>query len=714
MRARLIITLALCGCLGAARTRADDFDDDFGTLPSARAPGAPSQAAASEGEPAAAYPPLDDDPEQAQVSSDNPRRRLRTFMHPTVTGLIGGVHVVDAASAWPGTFRVALHTGFFRKDGFTARADRHRSASARLSLNVTPIEHLELAAQLSTLSTQSRALDPEVTQVVGDAHLFAKTSWGLSPWLTVGGDAELALLNGVGSLGVLGGATSVGLRGSATLDLRALERDPWPLIVRTNLRYLFDNSGRLARGIERDRYDSLASTAPRRDEYRQLLSPAERSALQVNRVDNIGLSVGLELPLLPHERVPVSPLLEWGFALPVNRQGFDCVATRIAGQRDGCLADKGFGARPSTLTLGVRVQPWLRGLSALFAVDVATSGSRDFVRELAPIERYVVRLGLSYSVDTVEPALPRPRIQRVEIPAVHARGHILGQVVQSQTDTPIVGAIVHFEGTNLSDVVSDAQGAFRSAELPAGAQGMRVRADGYREALCVSVLTAAGVDVAARCELSPSAFYGRLEGHVSDNKGKPVAGVHLALHVASGPGETLTLTSGKDGGFVSDKLLEGEYALSASAPGFFTRELALTVARGGTSTPNVMLLARPAQSLVRLTPTRIVLLRPVGFTGETAIIADESQPMLGEVAELLHKHPQLAHVEVAAHLDDIAGGAAQALSEQRAQAVRDWLVGAGVESERLSARGYGSTRPLVPNITAKNRARNRRIELVIK
>ena len=719
MRVPLIAALVLCGWFIPHSAWADDFDDDFGSLPRtqepAPQPGTPQASSGLEGATdatqAAPYPPLDDEPVSAPLPALDPRRRLRTFVHPSVEGLVGGVHVIDATAAWPGTFRVALNTGFFKKNGFIEHGDRHRAGTGVLVLNLTPVEHLELAATLSTSSTQNRTMEPHVVQVVGDAHLFAKGFYSVARWLTLAGDVELALLNGVGSIGLSGHATSVGLRGSATADLRALEQHPLPLIVRSNLRYLFDNSGRLGRGIERDRYSSLASTGPRADEYRQLLSPAERSALQVNRVDRIGASLGVELPLLPRERFNVNPLLEWSFALPVNRQGFDCVATTIPGQRDGCLAKAGFAARPSTLSLGVRVQPWVVGLGVLAAVDVATSGSRTFVRELAPLERYMVRLGVSYAYDLRATTPPRPRIVRVEIPAKNSRGHIVGQVVESQTGVPVAGAIVHFEATSLSDVISDESGAFKSAELPPGAHGMRVSADGFREALCVAVLASSGADVAARCELTASAYFGKLHGRVTNASGRAVAGAHIALH---GPSE-LSLTSEKDGAFRTDKLLEGAYELTAIAPGYFNREVPLTITRGTEAMPSIVFLARPPQSLVRMTPTRIVLARPIEFVDDSAIIAEPSLPMLGEVAELLQKHPQLTQIEIAGHLDD-AGGAAAALtlSQQRADAVRAWLLSANIASERLIAKGYGATRPAVPNITARNRARNRRIELLFR
>ena len=54
------------------------------------------------------------------------------------------------------------------------------------------------------------------------------------------------------------------------------------------------------------------------------------------------------------------------------------------------------------------------------------------------------------------------------------------------------------------------------------------------------------------------------------------------------------------------------------------------------------------------------------------------------------------------------------LSQQRAQSVVDYLVDAGIPVERLRAVGYGETRPVAPNDTSENRARNRRIEFSVR
>ena len=49
------------------------------------------------------------------------------------------------------------------------------------------------------------------------------------------------------------------------------------------------------------------------------------------------------------------------------------------------------------------------------------------------------------------------------------------------------------------------------------------------------------------------------------------------------------------------------------------------------------------------------------------------------------------------------------LSERRADAVRDYLVGQGVSSSQLTAKGYGETNPIASNATAEGRAQNRRV-----
>jgi outer membrane protein OmpA-like peptidoglycan-associated protein len=96
-----------------------------------------------------------------------------------------------------------------------------------------------------------------------------------------------------------------------------------------------------------------------------------------------------------------------------------------------------------------------------------------------------------------------------------------------------------------------------------------------------------------------------------------------------------------------------------------------------------------------------------------ALRAFESTPTLEKLAALL-KTKTAPTVEIQGHMDNIgeAGVAArQTLSEGRAKAVAAWLTSHGVPATKVSAKGYGKTRPLADNDSDLGRALNRRIEV---
>lgn len=106
-----------------------------------------------------------------------------------------------------------------------------------------------------------------------------------------------------------------------------------------------------------------------------------------------------------------------------------------------------------------------------------------------------------------------------------------------------------------------------------------------------------------------------------------------------------------------------------------------------------------------------VALHGVTFDFDKATLKPESTPLLEKAAAALKAVP--GDVEVQGHTD--AKGSAdynQKLSAARAQTVVDWLVKAGVEAKRLSAKGYGLSAPVADNATEVGRAKNRRVQLV--
>jgi outer membrane protein OmpA-like peptidoglycan-associated protein len=101
------------------------------------------------------------------------------------------------------------------------------------------------------------------------------------------------------------------------------------------------------------------------------------------------------------------------------------------------------------------------------------------------------------------------------------------------------------------------------------------------------------------------------------------------------------------------------------------------------------------------------------FATGRAEVRPESGPTLKEIAAMLAEHADLK-LTVEGHTDNAGDAAAnQALSQARAEAVKQALVsGYGVDAARLEARGFGASKPAAPNATPEGRAANRRVELV--
>ncbi len=117
---------------------------------------------------------------------------------------------------------------------------------------------------------------------------------------------------------------------------------------------------------------------------------------------------------------------------------------------------------------------------------------------------------------------------------------------------------------------------------------------------------------------------------------------------------------------------------------------------------------------VRVTGDAIVLLHQVEFDTGTAKIGRASASILDEIADVLRQHAEILAAEVQGHTDN-RGSEKQntALSQGRAEAVRKALIKRGIDAGRLSARGYGPTRPAFANLTTEGRQKNRRVEIKI-
>jgi len=94
-------------------------------------------------------------------------------------------------------------------------------------------------------------------------------------------------------------------------------------------------------------------------------------------------------------------------------------------------------------------------------------------------------------------------------------------------------------------------------------------------------------------------------------------------------------------------------------------------------------------------------------------LTQESINTVHKLARILNEYPEVS-IEIAGHTDsDGSQKTNKKISQSRVNTIKEILTSDGIDAKRLIAKGYGESKPLVPNTSRKNKARNRRIEINI-
>jgi OmpA-OmpF porin, OOP family len=108
-----------------------------------------------------------------------------------------------------------------------------------------------------------------------------------------------------------------------------------------------------------------------------------------------------------------------------------------------------------------------------------------------------------------------------------------------------------------------------------------------------------------------------------------------------------------------------------------------------------------------------VTLRAINFEMGSAKLMADSRTALDEIARTLKNQRNLS-VEIVGHTDDAGNdGFNLLLSQQRAESVRQYLIGKGIAPERMVSIGMGETQPVAGNDTPEGRVANRRVEFKV-
>lgn len=300
-------------------------------------------------------------------------------------------------------------------------------------------------------------------------------------------------------------------------------------------------------------------------------------------------------------------------------------------------------------------------------------------------------------------------------------GRLSGTIADAQTGKPVGSAAVFIkEPVDVRVEVNAETGAFLSGPLPAGTASYAVLAQGYETAkgeVEIPSNETATLDVKLKPLEGPApgpepVHPAILGGRVLNPRGE---GLEAKVKLDPDPGVGMMATNPANGRFKRE-IDPGKYTVLISAENYKPKSKEVQLDPGQNFFMEVTLdpVIDIASQKVRLEKDKLVITEQIFFRTGAAELAESSYPILLEVAEVLKANPRIKKVQVEGHTDDRGGALAnQRLSQKRAEAVVRFLVQAGVESNRLTALGFGEAVPIADNNTEDGRARNRRVEFTI-
>ncbi|MDR7384612.1 OmpA family protein [Promicromonospora iranensis] len=192
-----------------------------------------------------------------------------------------------------------------------------------------------------------------------------------------------------------------------------------------------------------------------------------------------------------------------------------------------------------------------------------------------------------------------------------------------------------------------------------------------------------------------------------------VTGVRVAT--AFGPGGPASADAGEAGADTAEGAAPGGDDIEVSAaPSPSPSSSPQPGGADGQETENDEPVRNPTREEREKAQDDLVEIPNITFVTDSARLTKDGRRVVREAAEVLGEHPEV-EVRIEGHTDSRGTRADnRQLSERRADVVLDRLVELGVDEDRLTAKGYGESDPLVVPKTFADLEKNRRVEFVVR
>jgi outer membrane protein OmpA-like peptidoglycan-associated protein len=286
---------------------------------------------------------------------------------------------------------------------------------------------------------------------------------------------------------------------------------------------------------------------------------------------------------------------------------------------------------------------------------------------------------------------------------------VMGVVKDKKTGEIIPGAIIEFQTVrfeSLKKTQSDTKGEFKET-LPLGENHLLiVTAPGYQKQIEHFSLReqhyTKGLNLTVYLDKEPPKKQ-CVEGFVFNANTKAKI-PNASIEFSNTDNRPVEIVKTNSQGYYKICLPPGKYYLTGNAKGFVFSEDSVEIEN---QTVNKDLYLSPIEV------DQAYVLRNIYFDYDKATLRPESKVELDRLVKILKENPTMV-IEIGGHTD--SDGSEEynlRLSQARAESVMKYLIQAGIEPERLRAKGYGETQPVAPNDTPENKQKNRRTEFKV-
>jgi outer membrane protein OmpA-like peptidoglycan-associated protein len=200
-----------------------------------------------------------------------------------------------------------------------------------------------------------------------------------------------------------------------------------------------------------------------------------------------------------------------------------------------------------------------------------------------------------------------------------------------------------------------------------------------------------------------------IKGELKDEKGQAVTDAKIEIENGmNGTKQTIQVNK-EDGKYAAVVKVKKEEPLTVTLKKEGTAFNSQVLTKENLSSNSV----KVDMSVEKLKPGKSYNINDILFGTDSYVLAEKSKLILSRFADYLKENGTLK-ISIHGHTDDLGDDNQNLLlSQNRAKAVKDFIVSNGIDAKRVSSEGFGEKKPKVPNTNNENRAKNRRTEFLL-